>query len=252
MDKPLPDLPPPRPRVGAQAANPATLAVDAREHLHAFILRAVEDEGDALEAAEEWAGAIEAALGVFGERLALGGWLPGLRRARMRLGEEREQKRRKDKSSLKKTDAADGAAAGKKDDVKTKTPDGQDTESRDIDGYLSAGRVRPRTEQSQRDALRSLWDVVTKPPIAVPKLTAKHLLLTLAPAGTFPSQWQEDSPYRLAPPTVECAFVAGIFSLPYESSEDSRGTVLYGLDSCECSFTLICATLLIMLQGIRR
>ena len=95
MDKPLPDLPLSKSLKGTKHIQPsvnwATLSVDARAHLRKFILHALEEAGDVVpdDEREEWAGAVEHALTELGERILLGGWLVGIRRARMKRIQER-------------------------------------------------------------------------------------------------------------------------------------------------------------------
>ena len=211
--------------------NPTTLTIDAREHLHRFIVQAIQDEGEVLERseadAEEWASALENALGTLAERLSLAGWLPGLRRARMRRREQKERIR------LEKANRSDTVV--KKDESKIKTTETQEPEVKEVVGYLSIGRregwMMPKPWQ---DTYRTLRDAALKAPSLTPKPAAKHVLLAVAPYGSHPPPSSEDAD-SLGLPVVMCTFVPGLFALPPDDTpeDEVREVVLCGLDSWE-------------------
>ena len=77
-EKPLPDLPlrAPHPQ------DPAALSLDARAHLHRFILHSLEEDNAFADESESWARALEGALFELGTSISSGGWLTGLKRGR--------------------------------------------------------------------------------------------------------------------------------------------------------------------------
>ncbi len=241
MEKPLPDLPQPSQlRLKDTAAgNPVTLTVDARVHLHSFIVQAIRDETDGVEGladgAEDWANALEGALASLGERIAMGGWLPGIRRARMKRWAEKEQIRARERASLGSSDSTEPPTA-KKDDLKAKGTDSPRPESSEEHGYLSIGRTTPQQEQSWHASFTSLRIAASHPLVPTPRPTAKHLLLTVAPFGAMPFDASEEANYEFLPRQIECIFTASVFSLPQGdiSETEAREAILLGLDSWDC------------------
>lgn len=87
-EKPLPDLPlrAPHPQ------DPAALSLDARAHLHRFILHSLEEDNALADESESWAGALEGALFELGTSISSGGWLTGLKRGRaLKAKRERDE-----------------------------------------------------------------------------------------------------------------------------------------------------------------
>lgn len=243
MEKPLPDLPQsPRLLKNTQVATPTTLTVDAREHLHRFILHAIQDEGVALHStgdnAEEWTRTMESSMSALAERMAMGGWLAGLRRARTQRTDERERARQKDIVSSGKHESNDVPGGKKeKEDSKSKSGDVQDLDAKEWGGYLSIGykdgHPGSHTEEIWKEQFRSLQEAAKKPHTVIPKPTAKHLLLTVAPFGTVHPQPYEETTYEVIMPKVDCIFTPGVYTLPENvaSEVDARAVVLHGFDS---------------------
>lgn len=256
MEKPLPDIPQTstsRPR-DAQITNPATLTVEAREHLQEFVLRAIKDEGAAgstADGAEEWTNALESALGVLGERIAMGGWLAGSRRARAirREVEERKRERERDAGNVKKEGTEASTLRTDESKAKATSTGVQDIVCRQDHRYLSIGRHDgcncQRPERSWRADFQSLEEAISRQVALPPKPTAKHLLLTVSPFGALQPQSSNDLGYEFVPSTVQCTFTASAFALPQEpySESDVRGAIICGLDSWDCkqhiSFCLV-------------
>lgn len=212
MDKPLPEVPQPVPSTKnfQPNASSANLTVDSRSHLRRFILHALEESQDViqLDEREVWTVGIEGALDELGERIFMGGWLPGLRRARRRTAAVLEKERLKvqEKGAVKARDSADS------------TPK-RDVTRQDI-AYFTLNRVGGRDwPTDSKKSLAALRNLVEKSSIPTPKLTAKHVLLTLS--RSRPSLPDASTP--------QCTFTAGVFVLPDENG--TGGEVLYGLDT---------------------
>lgn len=243
MDKPLPELPQHRLPRGLKhvqaAASWPTLSVDAQAHLHTFILYALEESKDAVpeEEAEEWAEAIEHALAELGERIALGGWLVGLRRARMRRMQERAER-----VSARRLSTETVVLRREEGSSSLKGKGAQAPGSHDEQGYFTLSRHNGKgavqfplpPEPSTRELVKTLRArLVASTPN--PKPTAKHLLLTVAAPGTMPSPIEQDdaADYEFPRSQFGCIFSPGIFTVPEKDDveEDERGAILYGLDS---------------------
>lgn len=245
MEKPLPDLPQPsKLRLkDTPAGNPVTLTVDARVHLHNFIVQAIQDEADSADGladgAEDWASALEGALASLGERIAMGGWLPGIRRARMKRWTEKERIRARARASSSSPDSTETSII-KKDEPKAKDTDSPRPQSFEEHGYLSIGRSHPQQEQSWHASFTSLRDAASHQVVPTPKPTAKHLVLAAAPFGAIPFDATEEANYEFLPRQIECVFTANVFSLPQgDSSEaEAREVILLGLDSWDCESCL--------------
>lgn len=225
MDKPLPDIP--QPSVSTKQLQPTNwvnLTIDGRNHLRRFILYALEESQDviSLDNREQCAFALEGALVSLGERMFMGGWLPGLRRMRRRKAvefeEERERQREREKGTPKATESVH--TAPKRDST-------QRRDSHDA-GYFALvqdGVRQPVSEPfSQQQVLEALRLLVEKSAIPVPKLTAKHLVLTVASFKPATSDEQG----------VRCIFTSGTFAIPTAELGTSAGTtgeILYGLDT---------------------
>lgn len=214
MEKSLPDIPastirPTQPRSGSSLT---TLTIEGREHLQKFLLRLLEEE-DSVTNRDEWVNALDEALREFGESIALGGWLAGLKRAKLL----RRELKKKDKGSRDSGDdkvntakKADTGGAADEEDVAEPTP--------------SSSR-RPSNEQAdlRRNRLESLRVVLSTPTIPTPKPRIRHLLLTVAPYGIESAMFRSTE--------VSCKFTSDRFSLPSpESIDDDMERVLYGLN----------------------
>lgn len=243
MEKPLPDLPHPSKLhlKDIPAGNPVSLTVDARVHLHKFLLQAIQDESSAENGlgdyAEDWASALEGALSSLGERIAMGGWLPGLRRSRTKRWTERERSRARERANSSKRDVAEPAAV-KKDESNAKDVNVPRPEPFEEHSYLSIGRTFRGVDKSWSSSLAALREATSHQVVPTPKPTAKHLLLTVAPYGAIPIQASEEVNYEFVPHHIECIFTAGVFSLPHGdvSENEVREAILMGLDSWDCMF----------------
>ncbi|KAI0701295.1 hypothetical protein BC835DRAFT_236879 [Cytidiella melzeri] len=229
MEKPLPEIPQPlsSAKNGLHApANWATLTVDGRNHLRRFILHCLEEAQDVipLNDREACAVSVEVALDELGERVAMGGWLAGVRRARRRKVDALEKQRAK--HSITRTGVtADGIDA-------TPRPDSNSYHGElKEDGYFSLGRldgIRPSKEAAtptRQDLLASLRVLAEKQAPPTPKPTAKHVLLTVSPS----------KPVAAGDSDRQCVFTPGVFAMPNdeESSGSAQGEILYGWDSWE-------------------
>lgn len=253
MDKPLPELPPNQTARGLKhiqsTVNWATLSIDAQAHLRSFILYALEEERDALpeDEWEEWAVAVEHGLAELGERISLGGWLVGIRRARVRRMQERAER-----LLAKRNQSTDTLVPRKDEGGSVKGKSAQPQPAQDEPGsYFSLSRhtgksAAPPTqsihstlanqtaEQPLRERLQTLRAHALQPAAPTPKPTAKHLLLTVAPLGVTPVIHQDDEDEYVFPHSqLACVFVPGVYTLPQaeDLEEDEHGAILYGLDS---------------------
>ncbi|THG96522.1 hypothetical protein EW026_g5324 [Hermanssonia centrifuga] len=243
MEKPLPDVPHPSAGAGNLksprgpgtkratqiSTNTTTLTIDARDHLHQFILAALEGEGEEKEGTSagsseserlEWAVGLETALGALGERISLGGWLPGLRRARTRRRQEKELARAKERASSKRMESTDTVMPSRKEEgtLKSKgTLHHPHFDPKDELGYLSAGlKDGEKAEEGRRASVQLLRDLASRPGVATPKPTAKHLLLTVTSYGAPVPPPPEDMGYEFDETLVQ---------------SDAHGAVLYGLET---------------------
>jgi 1-phosphatidylinositol-3-phosphate 5-kinase len=246
MDKPLPDLPESKTLRGLKHvppnANWATLSVDGREHLHRFILHALEEAKDTLpeDEWEEWAVGVEHALAELGERISLGGWLVGLRRMRMcRMQEMMEH------NMAKKIQSSDAGTSRRDDGGSPRGKGAQAQSAQDEPGFFTLGRHSGKgtgqspqpTGLSLRESLQNLRTQAALNSAPGPKPTAKHLLLTVAPPGRMPVVQQSDTEeYEFPRSRFSCTFFPGVFAMPQaiDSEEDEYGNILYGLDTWGC------------------
>ena len=244
MDKPLPELPHKTHRSHKHPqpnTNWATLSVDAQEHLHKFILHALEESDDAVpqDEWEEWATGVEHALRDLGERISLGGWLVGIRRAKMlRIREKAER------LMAKKVQGSDTVISRKDDGPSSVRGKGSQPNGNEP-GYFTLGRYNGKSagqasqtseaEPSFKETLQSLrTQATTLRASPGPKPTAKHLLLTVAPPGRMPVTDQSDAEeYEFPRSQFTCSFFPGVFAMPQagDSEEDEHGVILYGLDT---------------------
>ena len=204
MEKPLPDIPAPtaRPNLPRTGANLTALTVEAHEHLRKLLSRLLEEE-EVVSDKEVWVDALQSGLRELGEGIALGGWLAGLKRARLL---KRGLARKKEIERRSETGQAEGAA----------------DDERDVDFIASRKEDPPKDAQERRrDDLESLQVVLQRPTSPTPKPRVRHLLLTLTPHEYLSFRHMETS----------CKFILGKFTLPdYDASEEEIENVLHGLD----------------------
>ncbi|RPD53925.1 hypothetical protein L226DRAFT_538834 [Lentinus tigrinus ALCF2SS1-7] len=219
MEKPLPSLPNSDGRSRKVAANLA-LTIEARAHLHRFISRALDEEGD-LRDRDTWAEKVETSLDELGAGLARGGWLPGLKRARCvrKRHHEDDEKRRTEEQAAKDKEAEEQA--------RNRTAKGR---SKLKESIVEDQHVEDEPNDEQRSAsLEQLRDAASKPFLPTPKPSIKHLLLTVT--GTPASEPTEDMGFKLVRSAVHCSFKTGEFVVPISlSTETADATILYGLD----------------------
>lgn len=206
--KPLPAIP-----TSLQATK---LSVGAREHRGRFI-RHILTEGQA-SSLENWACALEDSLDQLGDSIDRGGWLSGLKRARI-------------------------AGKGKFNAVKLQKPSAEDAK---VDTGKGKGRLSVSgsfSSHEQQDSmvssteevdkvpqiLEQIRSLVSQPIIPSPTPTPKHLLLCLKPLGSRIALPAEDSGFDLIPANVGCMFTAGTFVLP-EGPEDAASHFLCGFN----------------------
>lgn len=223
MDKPLPNIPaaPANSRNSRPSINLNILAVEGRSHLRRFILQSLEEETPALPEHEVWADVLDGALRQLGESITSGGWLPGIRRARI-LRNTLERKRDSVCSSLSsgKGDAGQGKVEGEQPHSGT-AHKVQDTPSL---------ATSPDGLQDQRIRIfESLKSFTSKPVVPVPKPSAKHVLLTTAPFGSCDASAELD--WEVLRSNAGCVFSPRVFMFPSDYMKTSEGdaTILYGL-----------------------
>ncbi|CAL1702515.1 unnamed protein product [Somion occarium] len=229
MDKPLPNVPAALSNSKQLPANVAltVLSIEGRSHLRRFLLRCLQDEAPQLSQHEAWADALDVALRQLGESISLGGWLAGFRRAKVlkkTLGKEK---------AAKASDNEKGK--GEKEDA-IKTSSKQSTEKQASSSLVkeqaaqSTFPVVQDPEAAHKVAFHSLKFFVSKPVVPIPKPTAKHLLLTVAPFGS--SDLSAEVDYEVIHADAGCIFTPGLFTFPisYTAVQDSDASILYGLD----------------------
>ncbi|THH27587.1 hypothetical protein EUX98_g6604 [Antrodiella citrinella] len=221
MEKPLPDIPAPttrsnQPRSGVKLTS---LTIDSHEHIHKFLLRILEDE-DSVANRDEWANAVEAALREFGEGLSLGGWLTGLKRAKLL------------RKTLQRKEGSEGSVSSEKSSVSKKAVASGEHVVNSTPG--SIGDLSNDPGEVWKGHLESLRSVVARPAAPTPKPRVRHLVLTVAPYG----EEGLDLSLGYRKPTVVCKFVSGKYSLPARNaSQDEMERVLCGLDDWSDSLT---------------
>ena len=153
-----------------------------------------------------------------------GGWLAGVKRARMQAW-----KARPDVDTLISKD--------KKGKGKARMVD--ETEGGVTDYHLTPSLVPydpivtnqlPRTTQDTVTILRSLKEFLSKPILPAPKPTAKHLLLIVSP---FEGHSHD---HHSSHTSFKCSFSSGTFSIPTSITEDSGEFVLIGLQDWDGEF----------------
>ncbi|KAI1793643.1 hypothetical protein LXA43DRAFT_198769 [Ganoderma leucocontextum] len=227
MEKPLPDLPAGNVAASRRRSNLA-LTVEARAHLHRFVLRALEEESDVRDKGM-WAERVGAALNELGAAVEHGGWLAGLRRARYvrkRLHDEEEKRRveehtRKDKEEEER--ARDRTAKRR-----SKLKEAVTVEDEPVDDEPNVEALVTSLEQLREAALR--------PAVSTAKPSLKHLVLMVS--GVPSSEPSEDMGFKLIrSTTLHCSFNPGEFAFPKTvSGEDvTEPVVLYGLHEWDAS-----------------
>ncbi|KAI1793644.1 hypothetical protein LXA43DRAFT_999787 [Ganoderma leucocontextum] len=227
MEKPLPDLPAGNVAASRRRSNLA-LTVEARAHLHRFVLRALEEESDVRDKGV-WAERVGAALNELGAAVEHGGWLAGLRRARYvrkRLHDEEEKRRveehtRKDKEEEER--ARDRTAKRR-----SKLKEAVTVEDEPVDDEPNVEALVTSLEQLREAALR--------PAVSTAKPSLKHLVLMVS--GVPSSEPSEDMGFKLIrSTTLHCSFNPGEFAFPKTvSGEDvTEPVVLYGLHEWDAS-----------------
>lgn len=214
MDKPLPNIPLPLPPKQARAAQTlARLTIESHAHLRRLIAHALREELDAAEGKEVfqpdvWVDAITSGLQEFGDRMASGGWVAGLKRARLRaqsslLGPSSSTSDRKGKGKARAVGVSDSRVGEKPE-------------------FTSQIASPPPQYRDPETTLHSLKEFIAQPVLPAPKPTAKHLLVTVHPLARPEAHPQDHH--------VECTFSAGEFSIPSSLAAESEGIVLFGLD----------------------
>ncbi len=226
MDKPLPNIPLPLPSKQARAAQTfARLTIESHTHLRRLIAQALRDDLDATEGKEGfqhdvWVDAITGGLQEFGSRMASGGWVAGLKRARLQTRIPSPSPSpvvtvdRKGKGKARAVDVLDGGAG----------------EKPDVASQIANPGVQPPDPLT---ILHSLKEFIAKPVLPAPKPTAKHLLVTVSPLAQLAAHPQDH--------LIECTFSAGEFSIPSSLTAESEGIILFGLDGWDGTWC-ICST----------
>ncbi|PIL34683.1 hypothetical protein GSI_03463 [Ganoderma sinense ZZ0214-1] len=224
MEKPLPDLP----TAASRRRTPSnlTLTVDARAHLHRFLLHTLGEESE-LREKDNWAERLGTALNDLGAGVENGGWLAGLRRARYvrKRHHDEEEKRRAEEDGRKDKEEEERA--------RNRTAKGRSklkevvVEDEPVDDGPSGELLAASLEQLREAALR--------PVVPSAKPSMKHLFLSVSGP---PSEPVEDMGFKLIrTTTLHCSFNPGEFALPKSASgEDVREpVVLYGLHEWDAS-----------------
>ena len=218
-DKPLPKVPN---MVKETGSHTARLTVESRAHLKEFIRYTLLEEK--LDDVTDWAKGIELALNELVNSISRGGWLPGFKRAR-RLGavrrNEKERKRLEKEHSEK-----DDEVRRTKSRISEDKGDRPSVDRRDDDPPPR----KDNTNERRRAALEQLHLAVASPAPPSPKISPRHLLLTLSPKGAvLPSR---DVDFDIIPANKLCAFIADKYALPTMEEWDrgTGGMILFGLD----------------------
>jgi 1-phosphatidylinositol-3-phosphate 5-kinase len=229
--KPLPALP----RRPIDSRLTTTLTIEARAHLSRFIRHSFEDDRPSFSEnkSEAWAAVLEGALDELGECIARGGWLTGIKRARMARKARRDaDRRRAEEEKAKKDKDVVGTSKGKPSRRRTELPaEEAAAERRDQEERKSvAGSVslHPHSGDATALALVQIGQLVSHPAVPTPRPSAKHLVLSVVPLGSRFDAPAQDGWFDLLPANIGCVFSTGMFFMPVsERSADS--VVLYGL-----------------------
>lgn len=217
--KPLPAIP--------TVPNLTTLVVEARNHRARFIRHFLSDIQDSwLEPNREtWACTLEDSLDRLSSSLSRGGWLAGVRRARL----ARTRIAKKDSDSAEQEKEVDAKLEKTHPESVKSKKSAQTSSSRDSseeESLVSFPREESTRIARRALALQQIRELISLPPN--PKPTEKHLLLCVAPLGSHITIPAEDSGFDIIPANIGCQFTPGVFSLPQPDS-DEQDTVLYGL-----------------------
>lgn len=223
MEKPLPDLPAGNAAASRRRTSSSlALTVEARAHLHRFILHALGEEGD-IRDKEMWAEHVGTALGDLGAAVERGGWLAGLRRARY------VRKRRHDEGEKRRAEENERKDKEEEERVRNRTAKGRSklkeatvVEDEVVDDGPNIEVLAASLEQLRTAAL--------KPALPTMKSSMKYLVLSVS--GPPSSEPSEDMRFKLIrSTTLHCSFNPGELSFPKSASgEDvTEPVVLYGL-----------------------
>lgn len=223
MEKPLPDIPSATTNTKhtLPTLSRARLTIDARKHLHDFILHLLAGSHEIIsaESSERWASHIEGALDGLGERIFIDGWLPGLRRMKRRAVVAEDRRRLESSRTHQSETISSTSQLGTKN---SRSPEKEATASSSkVTSVLSNHLEATRSPQACLETLKTL---AAHSAISAPKPSLKHLLLSLAPYN--------DTNVDVLNP--QCAFLAGVFTFPQalDGTLDGRnGEIMYGLDS---------------------
>ena len=223
-DKPLPIVPP------TDSGAPATrLTVESRAHLKEFLRYALAEEK--VDGSAEWAKGIELALNELVHSVSRGAWLPGFRRARkvdmLRRNEKDKRRKRLEKERREKEEETKDAKKTKSRIIEEKSPEQTD---RPNDGPPQRKETFKSNDERRRAALQQLHLALASPIPPSPKITPRHLLLTLSPKGAvLPSH---DMDVDIIPSNKLCVFTADKYMLPSleEWERCKGGLILFGLD----------------------
>jgi 1-phosphatidylinositol-3-phosphate 5-kinase len=178
---------------------------------------------------ESWANALESALNVFGDNIARGGWLAGVKRGRMvRKAKRAEDLKKKSEANTVKQEQEDVSTSKVKE--KGNTLERQDKE---LPKKPSDSLTIEQQAGGSDLALQQIRALAARPALPAPNPSAKHLLLCLLPMGT-PLQ-PEDNGFDLVPRNTDCTFTPGCFSLP--DSDNTEGGILFGLSEWDGSYS---------------
>jgi 1-phosphatidylinositol-3-phosphate 5-kinase len=259
LSKPLPSLPPASHFVNLSPPTPV-LSTHSRNHLHAFLQRALVEEGLIYEEDEaensakaktddphasqsedkeqSWVTELEGALEELGRSIASGRWLAGLRKKRVDLKLrldmlEKQQVSKHDEPSAKDQDSASSTGTVKAEHV--------DLEAQQPDGVagLRLSRASARTnstvelsmdsEAEHRDTvLRHLGTLVLRPVNDTNETTSMHLLLAISPFSGALVRTTHDSGLDHVGSKIGCSFSPHHFNLTHEGK--IGGTILFGVN----------------------
>jgi 1-phosphatidylinositol-3-phosphate 5-kinase len=223
--KPLPSIP-----RRSDIPQHMNLTVEGREHLRRLIRMSLSEEDQPFLSdggSDSWANAMESAIDMLGDNIVRGGWLTGVKRARMaRKAMKAEELKKLEAKGTKKELEEIGKSKGKgKGDVSEGPPPREDKEL----PKSPPSSVTAEEHEGPGLALRQIRDLAARPMLPSPKPYAKHLLLCLVPIGRpLPS---EDGGFDLVPNNTDCTFTPGFFSLPEALSDNNEESgILFGLN----------------------
>ena len=254
-EKPLPDVPRHSRTSSSLSLQLTTLTNEGLDRLRRFTARALEEHRDSAtpgRPAEEWdlwAEAIEKSLRDLGSNIARGGWLSGLKRARIqkrRRSDARDVQRRKEQALKEKQKEEEEKAAkssGSEKNANKQVFDAMTTSTVKALLMTSEQHAKVPDEQILEQALVDLRGLASKPIVPAVKPAAMHFLLSVAaydsmPVMTTPSQ---DVGADLALVPIKCTFTPSVFFLPEKIQDESGGgnMVLYGLHEWDCMLCFV-------------